>query len=43
VYALISWAFLTLLLRMRLRWRRQDAQLARETTREPDATPERVP
>jgi cytochrome d ubiquinol oxidase subunit I len=30
VYALIAWAFLGLLLRMRLRWRRQDAQLARE-------------
>ena len=30
VYALIAWAFLGLLLRMRIRWRRQDAQLARQ-------------
>jgi cytochrome d ubiquinol oxidase subunit I len=30
VYALIAWALVGLLLRMRLRWRRQDAQLARE-------------
>jgi cytochrome d ubiquinol oxidase subunit I len=43
VYAFISWAFLTLLLRMRLRWRGQDAQLARETTPEPEPVPETVP
>jgi cytochrome d ubiquinol oxidase subunit I len=35
VYALIAWAFVGLLLRMRLRWRRQDAQLAREETGDP--------
>jgi cytochrome bd ubiquinol oxidase subunit I len=35
VYALIAWAFLGLLLRMRLRWRRQDAQLAREEAGDP--------
>ena len=29
VYALVAWAVLTLLLRMRLRWRREDAGLAR--------------
>lgn len=34
VYALIAWAFVGLLLRMRLRWRHQDAELARETPRE---------
>ena len=36
VYALIAWAFIGLLLRMRLRWRGQDAQLAREETAEPE-------
>ena len=30
VYAVISWAFVGLLLRMRIRWRRQDAELSRE-------------
>jgi cytochrome d ubiquinol oxidase subunit I len=40
VYALIAWAFVGLLLRMRLRWRGQDAQLAREETGEPAETGE---
>jgi cytochrome d ubiquinol oxidase subunit I len=40
VYALISWAFVGLLLRMRLRWRRQDAALAREPEPEPAGVPE---
>jgi cytochrome d ubiquinol oxidase subunit I len=31
VYALIAWGFVGLLLRMRLRWRRQDVALARES------------
>jgi cytochrome bd ubiquinol oxidase subunit I len=38
LYALIFWAFVGLLLRMRLRWRRQDAALAREP--EPAGKPE---
>jgi cytochrome d ubiquinol oxidase subunit I len=40
VYALIAWAFVGLLLRMRLRWRGQDAQLARDETGEPAETGE---
>ncbi len=40
VYALIAWAFVGLLLRLRVRWRRQDAQLARETA--PETEPDKV-
>jgi cytochrome d ubiquinol oxidase subunit I len=40
VYALIAWAFVGLLLRMRIRWRKQDAESARETAPEPQ--PEKV-
>ncbi|HVD27803.1 MAG TPA: cytochrome ubiquinol oxidase subunit I, partial [Mycobacteriales bacterium] len=40
VYALIAWAFVGLLLRMRMRWRHQDAESARETA--PETQPEKV-
>jgi cytochrome d ubiquinol oxidase subunit I len=45
VYALIAWAFVTLLLRLRLRWRRQDAELSREPgpADEPDPSGELQP
>ena len=42
VYALIAWAFVGLLLRMRIRWRRQDAEAAREPGRRRRAEPEKV-
>jgi cytochrome bd ubiquinol oxidase subunit I len=40
LYALIAWAFVGLLLRFRIRWRRQDAESAAAATREPE--PEKV-
>jgi cytochrome d ubiquinol oxidase subunit I len=41
IYALIAWAFVGLLLRMRTRWRRQDAEGARDAAAS-DKQPEKV-
>jgi cytochrome bd ubiquinol oxidase subunit I len=40
LYALIAWAFVGLLLRFRIRWRREDAESATAAAREPE--PEKV-
>ena len=38
VYSLVAWGFIALLLRMKLRWRQQDAALARTETPNHDIT-----
>jgi cytochrome d ubiquinol oxidase subunit I len=42
VYALVAWAFVGLLFRMRLRWRHQDAQTARGAESDQESRPEMV-
>jgi hypothetical protein len=33
IYAVVAWAFLGVLLRMKIRWRHEDAELARANSR----------